>query len=304
MSPPPAKRRRTTTPIKHSELWFSDGGVVLQAENIQFRVHFGVLARHSSVFSDMQELPQPSDEPTVDGCPVVELQDDPTDVEFLLKALYDSQKIIPLRVLGAFIRLGRKYDFKDLLRSAVERVTAEYPRILEKYLAVEDKFETIHENKIFTALPLAYYRAVQVTTVDFYSTRHSELFEENSNDGGTCASLSELDRGRCVMGRHTLLVKQFEQGYTFGWLRKWEFTDCTSPVTCRSSRESKSQELTRGYQIWAVSRRIILTWGHGKFCPACTRHAKECSIAGREKTWQEVPEIFGLPPWNQLENDL
>jgi hypothetical protein len=37
----------------------------------------------------LEDLPQPPDQPTVDGCPVVELQDAAFDVEHLLKALYD-----------------------------------------------------------------------------------------------------------------------------------------------------------------------------------------------------------------------
>jgi hypothetical protein len=61
---------------------------VLQAGNTQFRVHWSVLALHSSVFSGMQGLPQRDDQLTVEGCPVVELSDDPQDVEYLLKALY------------------------------------------------------------------------------------------------------------------------------------------------------------------------------------------------------------------------
>jgi hypothetical protein len=37
----------------------------------------------------MFEVPQPSDEPTVEGCPVVRLTDTAHDVEHLLNALYD-----------------------------------------------------------------------------------------------------------------------------------------------------------------------------------------------------------------------
>ncbi|KAF7370416.1 BTB domain-containing protein [Mycena sanguinolenta] len=142
MSPPPAKRQRTDVPTKHSEFWFSDGSVVLQAVNTQFRVHWSLLARHSLVFCDMQGLPQPSDEPSVDGCPVVQLQDDPTDVEFLLSTLYDpaflSQKTLPLAAVGALIRLGRKYGFRVFLKSAVARITSHYPAVLEEYDIVKN----------------------------------------------------------------------------------------------------------------------------------------------------------------------
>jgi capsid portal protein len=89
---PPAKRQRTDEdePITRSDIWYEDGSVVLQARNTQFRVHWGVLAQHSSFFRDMQKLPQPPDQPNADGCPIVELQDEVADVEHLLRALYSS----------------------------------------------------------------------------------------------------------------------------------------------------------------------------------------------------------------------
>ncbi len=84
--------------VKHVDLWFSDGSVVLQAESTLFRVHKSQLARRSVVFSDMFTLPQPvvatshatiADE-TSEGCPVVSLHDSAEDVANLLLALYDG----------------------------------------------------------------------------------------------------------------------------------------------------------------------------------------------------------------------
>jgi len=84
--------------VKHVDLWFSDGSVVLQAESTLFRVHKSQLARRSVVFSDMFTLPQPvvttshatfADE-SYEGCPVVRLHDLAEDVANLLLALYDG----------------------------------------------------------------------------------------------------------------------------------------------------------------------------------------------------------------------
>jgi hypothetical protein len=103
---PPAKRQRTEdAPITRSDIWFTDGSVVLQAQNTQFRVHWGVLTQNSSFFRDMQALPQGNvEQPTVEGCPLVELHDDVEDVKHLLTTLYnpfvrlDSLKRCALRV--------------------------------------------------------------------------------------------------------------------------------------------------------------------------------------------------------------
>ncbi|KAJ6519057.1 hypothetical protein C8R45DRAFT_851697 [Mycena sanguinolenta] len=314
---PPAKRKRTEeTAITRSKFWFSDGGVVLQVENTQFRVHWGVLAHHSSVFRDMQELPQPSDEPNIDGCPVVKLPDNAVDVEYLLEALYEgptflAQKTLPLAAIGAFIRLGRKYDFKNVLNFAMARIIAEHPTTLEKYDAMGPIFETIEmyygiyfdvitllsENAILTALPLAYYRATHMRSLD-------ELFDKIIKADGSRASLSEADLRTCAVGHQKLFDTQFEPGYTLGWARDLEVAHCTSLATCRSSREKLLKRYKKYYLVWAL--RVVgsgLFQSH-KLCAACARCARESMIAGRKKIWEELPGVFGLPPWNELKNDL
>lgn len=77
-------------PTPHrSEVWFDDGNIIVQAEKTQFRVHRGVLAKQSVVFKDMFRLPQPANELTVDGHPIVHLSDTARDVGYLFAALYD-----------------------------------------------------------------------------------------------------------------------------------------------------------------------------------------------------------------------
>ncbi|KAJ7686492.1 hypothetical protein B0H17DRAFT_1136823 [Mycena rosella] len=137
-SSPPAKHQRTdNASITRSEIWHRDGSVVLQADDVQFRVHWSVLALHSSFFRDMQELPQPSDQPSVDGCPIIELQDAVEDVKYLLEVLYDPtfllEKVHTLPLVAALIRLGRKYDFRKLLDAAVAWLTLENPTTLDEY---------------------------------------------------------------------------------------------------------------------------------------------------------------------------
>jgi hypothetical protein len=52
----------------------------------------------------MQGLPQPVDQDSVDGCPVVEISDDPVDVEYLLKALYNpSVHLTCLKACSDFV---------------------------------------------------------------------------------------------------------------------------------------------------------------------------------------------------------
>ncbi|KAF8178691.1 hypothetical protein K438DRAFT_1977921 [Mycena galopus ATCC 62051] len=160
--------------------------VVLQAENTQFRAHCAV---NSSFFCELQELPQPPDQPIVDDCPVVEVHDSVADVEYLLTALYDPSNFSQpdnAPACGRWCSLGRKYDFKNLLDSAVERITLENPTTLEKYEALlgDEKYKStriLHcdgyyfdflilarENNILSALPIAYYLTLRPGSVQLF----------------------------------------------------------------------------------------------------------------------------------------
>lgn len=95
---PPFDRDGKKPPLLRSTaFWASDGNVVIVADRTAaFRVHRGVLARHSSVFKDLFELPQkqssesPDEDDKLDGCPVVHVTDSPADFAYLLKLLYDG----------------------------------------------------------------------------------------------------------------------------------------------------------------------------------------------------------------------
>lgn len=92
---PSAKRQRTdetineATPVR-SHIWMPFGDIILQVQSTQFRVSRDVLANQSPVFADMFSVPQPPDEPQVDGCPIVILSGDSAkDWGLLLKILYE-----------------------------------------------------------------------------------------------------------------------------------------------------------------------------------------------------------------------
>lgn len=115
---PPSKRARTGStstgavampdevppkPKPHETLWFEDGSIVLATDVHLYSVHRGVLAKNSTVFKDMLELPNvgiirnAEEEGTVlgdswEGKPLVRMVgDSDEDVYHLLMALYDMR---------------------------------------------------------------------------------------------------------------------------------------------------------------------------------------------------------------------
>ena len=83
---------------QRGEPWFDDGNIVVYTDDgdsgtiVAFKVHRGVLARHSEIFQSMFELPPPMGEEMemVDGCQVVHMHDRPVELSSLIRALYDG----------------------------------------------------------------------------------------------------------------------------------------------------------------------------------------------------------------------
>lgn len=74
-------------PVRHPELWYDDGTIVIKAENTLFRVYRGQLVRRSEVLCKLLSSPELKPDEEVEGCPVVELFDSASDVEHLLRAM-------------------------------------------------------------------------------------------------------------------------------------------------------------------------------------------------------------------------
>ncbi len=77
---------------RHNEHWYEDGSIILATDVHLFRIHKGILAKHSSFFHDMFNLPT-SKILNVDeyweGVPVVKMVgDSDEEVDLVLRALY------------------------------------------------------------------------------------------------------------------------------------------------------------------------------------------------------------------------
>ncbi|KAH9931902.1 uncharacterized protein B0H18DRAFT_1083414 [Fomitopsis serialis] len=147
--------------VRNHDLWFSDGSIVLRAENVLFRVHISQLSRHSTVFADMLSFPQPTGSSSadmalvddgqqgekIDGCPVLFLHDKAEDVMNLLHALYDGPRFgdngrEDFRAVSGILRLANKYDIEKLRGTAVEHLSSAWPMTLRGWDSREDLART------------------------------------------------------------------------------------------------------------------------------------------------------------------
>ncbi|KAK7692000.1 hypothetical protein QCA50_005405 [Cerrena zonata] len=77
---------------RHEDYYFDDGNLVLRIENTLFRVFRSTFIRHSSTFSDLFDLPPPSQSKEVEGTtdynPIILSGISVVDFERLLWVLY------------------------------------------------------------------------------------------------------------------------------------------------------------------------------------------------------------------------
>jgi len=220
--------------LKHGDLWFSDGSVVLQAASTLFRVHKSQLARRSVVFSDMFTLPQPvvstshvtfADE-SHEGCPVVRLHDTAQDVANLLLALYDGPTFgdndpDDFAIVSGILRLSTKYAMDSLRSKAIAHLNIAWPTSLKGWDLREDKahacdlassaehtslypspidiINLARETNVPSLLPAAFYDISRYT----FSQIFEPVDDEPSRFRGAAAggTLSSDDMRRLALGK-------------------------------------------------------------------------------------------------------
>ncbi|KAI0045721.1 hypothetical protein FA95DRAFT_1560919 [Auriscalpium vulgare] len=161
------------TLVRHPDLWFTDGSVVLQAESMLFRVHMSQLSRRSVIFHDMFSLPQPEvvtthatrAPETYDGCPLLLLYDTSDDLANLLIAIYDGPTFgkndyEDFAVVSGILRLSTKYVMDSLRSKALEHLSEAWPATLPGWDAREDRarsyeYECPTDNSYLYPSPIA-----------------------------------------------------------------------------------------------------------------------------------------------------
>ncbi|KZT21146.1 hypothetical protein NEOLEDRAFT_1158295 [Neolentinus lepideus HHB14362 ss-1] len=153
-----------TSLVRHPDLWFVDGSVILQADTTGFRVHTSILSLHSTFFRDLFSLPGPTDPSSsrigvnmneeLDGCPLVVLHDSPDDLANLLKALYyagpdfgdnDEQDFC---VVSGILRLSSKYLIDSLREKSLGHLQKAWPPTLAGWDAREDRARSYESDSV------------------------------------------------------------------------------------------------------------------------------------------------------------
>ncbi|KAJ6567037.1 hypothetical protein B0H19DRAFT_1139214 [Mycena capillaripes] len=305
------------------ELWFEDGNLVIQAGNSLYRVFRGILARASPIFQDMLSLPQPPDSDLVEGCLIVRLPDPETEVTPFLKAIFDSSSFMPHPAVTTYdtvvgvLRLSNKYEVDYLRRRAVVHLSSGYPTTL----AVRDAGMVCSWNKMVlvfrgAAAVIQLAReldALWILPYAFYLLAHafdgevsSKTFIEHAYTGddytGVQTDLSSHDR-RCFFHGFGAQKAATHTNVLRFLCTPLDIPGCAHPRKCARNRlvalsVTGAAALANPLDVW---REWDWTFGLA-VCSPCLIVLKKTHQEARQAFWDVLPTIYGLPPWEELEN--
>ncbi|KAJ6582982.1 hypothetical protein DFH09DRAFT_1360277 [Mycena vulgaris] len=321
---PSVKRKRaepdlpesTSNPPVRSKIWMPYGDLILQAESTQFRVNRDVLAQQSSVFSDMLSVPQPPNEPMVEGCPIVLVSDSAKDWDLLLGFLYNPFQYgtaLPFDVLASMLRLGRKYDFSAAKANAVKRIHSEFPDDLEAWNEAAKDMTSIEARPgiLVDLLDLAYECGVtsSIPTLAFCCLRANKLeplLTGIEHEDGSRLTLPDHVKLALAIALERIVYFQHE---VFGWLEDDSIIpdqSCVSKIECTTQRQMIHRALISNDNGAVRVRCYGLDswdddWPHG-LCDICRMAGKSTFDNSRDKLWEALPTFFGLPEWTKLKD--
>ncbi|KAJ7602765.1 hypothetical protein FB45DRAFT_1072642 [Roridomyces roridus] len=305
-----------TEPKRAQGLWFEDCGLVIQAEDVLFRVSRDFLAAHSPVFRDMLSVPTPANAETREGCPFVSLPDTAQDFTVFLKALlyYDFFEPPPAQttcdILFGVLRMSHKYGVDPLRKRALAHIALFHPTTIDEYeLTAANPLPSSHwmeellrregglpmiplarQLSLDWMLPVAFYRVCQ-----------------HAKEAHVLHDLSADDQLRYILACRMLETGEVSKILNFLWM---PIDECSNddPPTCNRIRI--------GYRRFAEERRVVSAdlasklpldvWtskdcSEMRVCAPCLRAMMDAHGAAKRSFWDRLPSFFGLPNWEELE---
>ncbi|KAE9394434.1 hypothetical protein BT96DRAFT_923558 [Gymnopus androsaceus JB14] len=308
--PPPAANSSSDADSSRlivSDLWYSDGNLIIETADSLFKVYSGLLAQKSSVFRDMFSFPQPNE--NARDIPTVRLFDQSDELTWFLKAILDPEFFEPppstsdLSIVGGILRLSAKYDVSFLRKRALLHLGTTYPstltawkrRDIHRSIPPLDNtpfavLPLVREFDITWALPAVLYCLCSYTVPQIYDgvdwrERHITINPE--------------DRRRVLVGRAELVYLQTKLSARF--LRHSPHSDCTSPSECIEQRRKWLNEAS-GWDVADPLDYLDVNWDslEADLCLACFTQSRSDTEETQREIWDKLPLIFGLPSWTEL----
>ncbi|ESK95724.1 hypothetical protein Moror_12453 [Moniliophthora roreri MCA 2997] len=311
--------------------WFEDGNIILITQdppNTAFRVHRGVLSRHSEVFQGMFELPQP--EATSNSAidyQVVPMYDLPVELSNLVKALYDgasfsNRSIRDFFYVAGILRLATKYFIGHLRVQAIHHLAQTWTYTLEGHdnmidLAVRTPsvddltYPFVHplhvlnlarETHVSVLLPSALYFLSLYPLDDLLRADHRKLSIEHPSRPASMMEQSDI-KDYTLMFQHRLdSVLDFTRRICG---QRLPAKGCSNTQICRRNFSRLTSRLESSWQMRTGAFHFMLQARNQvsqdeTFCTSCREEFWRDVSQHRQQLWNELPSVIGLPSWQGM----
>ncbi|EIW56909.1 uncharacterized protein TRAVEDRAFT_49719 [Trametes versicolor FP-101664 SS1] len=300
---------------RDEEFWYSDGSVILVAQDVEFRVYKGLLAEHSPVFRDMFSLPQPppASEPVVtlseDACPIVHMSDSPEDLRHVLHAYMPKGGSSPFfasvtqpysyDMISAAIRLGHKYQMSNLLDHALEYLKQHFTNDFETWRGhpyyVPRGFTREHAIGVVNLARLTGETSLLPTAFLACSFLAEDIVHGFERTDGTREHLSMADIGLCIAGRVRLVKESVK--VAFRVFQPIASDKCKNKAACLENFRricTKLDEHVDSITAPDPSGTYYTKIQVKDLCVHCYAMVKERDTRERKAVWEQLPAIFGV----------
>ncbi|GJE89899.1 hypothetical protein PsYK624_060110 [Phanerochaete sordida] len=322
---------------RSKDLWFEDGGVILAAQGMSFRVHKGLLALRSDVFKALLDDAALRERPeAVEGCPVVRVEDRGKDLHDLLHIIYNgansdwhssSRPPIKYSDFRRVVDIALKYDIKDILAEAKYRLSQVFPTD-----NVDDWVYNLQPLGDETPLVLVFGHCIDIVRISRLLGMHSILplvfytccniipFEDiargvESEGIPGRLTLSPEDLFSCLKGRDQLLrhetriMRAFQELAAHSHARS---DKCTTQAKCRKALQLLDLSAIDGglynepdpidhMDSWLDEQEAM---PNARPCQHCDEMLRQLMNERRKETWCKLGEIFGVPEWPAGQKDV
>ncbi|KAJ3904607.1 hypothetical protein F5879DRAFT_989066 [Lentinula edodes] len=368
--------------LTQGDPWFQDGNIILVSRDesgsselperppVGFRVHRGVLSRHSEVLRDMFELPQPdtmydndNDASRYEGCQVITMYDIPIELSNLVKALYDgvcvllqiflvvqetkwdltmgrtfhNRSVDDFFYLAGILRLSTKYVISHLRTQAIKHLTQTWSYDLKGHdnmldLAIRTpqlsyssdpntpsklSYPYIHpihvlnlarSTNVRIVVPSALYFLSLYPLTDLLRADHPKLQVAHPSKPSSSLQPSDLVNYTLMFQRRIDAILDFVNTVVG---QRTSSARCTNGTgrTCTRNFQRLGMRLASSWVVRTGPFNFIgqtmsqVSQNTEGFCAACRGDFATDVGAFRQKFWDDLPAVCGLPAWDVMREE-
>lgn len=206
------------------------------------------------------------------------------------------------------LRLSHKYDVPFLRRRALKHLgTLYHTRLSERQSKMgENSVEFVQplETTLYNLVTIKVaveVAALWLLPVAYYDLCDCEI-KTIITAGAPWDTLGEVQRMTCIIG-HSAQIQFFPKIIAFHFPGKTQYSDCADWTRCNAVRLEYA-----GEEGWSMRRPLEAHYDEywvdieaSGLCGTCLDEMKEQHKSAKQQFWDDLPHLFGLPDWPELE---